>query len=95
MKKLRAVGTKVLVSRRRRDQERVSTGGIILPTEVQEDRTMTGEVRSVGGRVTATLEEGSQVLFTWSPSHEQNELTDGPDSVIYSLEESEIVAVLG
>jgi chaperonin GroES len=80
---------RVLVSLRREDGERRSTGGILIPATAQvAKRLVWGEARGIGGSV-RQVKVGDQVLFSPEDQHEVE--VHGEDLVI--LRERDVHAV--
>src|SRR4051794_20772139 len=80
---------RVLVSLRREDGERRSTGGILIPATAQvAKRLVWGEARGIGGSV-RPVKGGDQVLFSPEDQHEVE--VHGEDLVI--LRERDVHAV--
>jgi len=79
----------VLVSLRREDGERRSSGGILIPATAQvAKRLVWGEARGIGGSV-RQVKVGDQVLFSPEDQHEVE--VHGEDLVI--LRERDVHAV--
>lgn len=94
--KLKPLGDKVLIRESMDDKEKKTSGGIIIPVTVNEDKvSKRGEVMAVGegkyedGKLLpVSVKIGDEVLFQWGDKLKIE------DEEYYIVKESEILAII-